>query len=99
MTSGNNSNAFCADYSNMASCLFSIQAMGDSGGFANYPEILRLLNILEGDPLLKLYSKTLIVLARLEGVEITSEYLAGDFWRVDFSGTDFWVGYTDTTNT
>jgi len=99
MTSGNNSNAFCADYSNIASCLFSIQAMEAGGGFANYPEILRLLNILEGDPLLKLYSKTLIVLARLQGVEITSEYLAGDFWKVDFSATDFWVGYTDTTNT
>ncbi|MBS1520286.1 MAG: hypothetical protein JST50_04780 [Bacteroidetes bacterium] len=99
MTSGNNSNAFCADYSNIASCLFSIQAMEDSGAFANYPEILRLLTSLEGDALLKLYSKTLIVLARLEGVEITSEYLAGDFWRVDFSETDFWVGYTDTTNT
>lgn len=98
MPSGNNSYVFCANYSPVANCLFAIQAVGDSGGLAAYPEILRLLKTLEGDVLKKLYNKTIVVLGILEGVTITHDYLLGDFEYLDFSALDFNDGYLDERN-
>jgi hypothetical protein len=92
MPSGINSYAFCADYSNIARCLFAIQSTGSKGAFANDPEALRLISIFEGDVLRKLYNRTIRVLGTLQGVDVIPEDLLGDFEYLDFSEIDFNVG-------
>ncbi|OCX54249.1 hypothetical protein BEL04_08305 [Mucilaginibacter sp. PPCGB 2223] len=91
-----NAYVFCADYSDMANCLFAIQATGDSGAFDGHTDILDLLGIFEQDVLKKLYNQTIWILGHLQGVSVTIDgQQAGDFERLDYSSTDFSVDFVD----
>ncbi len=95
-----NSYAFYADYSQMATCLFAIQAMEEAGGFASEEEVKSLLSILENDELQRLYSRTLMVLGVIDGNDdVIENYLKGDFDDIDFSEYDFFTGLLDSRNT
>ncbi len=99
MPEANNSYAFYADYSQMATCLFAIQAIDDGGGFDSQAEVGMLLSNFDQDALQKLYNRTLMVLGMIDGNKtVTEAYLKGDFEGLDFTAYDFHVGYLDTTN-
>ena len=94
MPSQTNPYAFCADYSDMAACLFAIQAAQDSGAFAGDARLLELLRLFETDVLRKLYLRTIRILGYIDGVdEVTKTYVKGDFNEQEFHDTDFFVGY------
>lgn len=97
--------AFCADYNELSACLFSIQALEDSG--ALNAKALGLLKLFKNDILRKLYLRVIRILGIIDGVEEVSMnpgsgrnviYDFGDFDAVDFSSLDFWVGYKDDSN-
>lgn len=96
-----NRNAFCADYSKLASCLLAIQTAEKNGMFSAHPEILRLLRIFENDLLKKLYLRSIRVLGILYGVGGVPSYidLKGDFEEMDFTELDFWTGFSDSKYT
>ena len=91
MPTATNSYVFCADYSQMAECLFAIQARQAAGGFAGDPETLRLIAVLEAD-VQKLYNRTLLILGMLHGIGLQDGYLYGDFEAADFTGLNFNIG-------
>ena len=94
MPTETNSYAFCADYSNIAVCLFAIQTSEHNGLFAADPEVLKLLRLFEKDVLRKLYLRTLRTLKGLEvSTAPTGKYIGGDFGDRDFSSKDFFTGY------
>jgi hypothetical protein len=86
--------AFYADYSDMATCLFAIQQLNDSGAFADYPDLERMLRVFQQSTLLKLYSRAVSILIRLEGVEAPVDgFPFGDFSDKDYWENDFSAGY------
>jgi len=86
--------AFCADYSDMATCLFAIQQLNDGGAFADYPDLESMLRVFQQSTLLKLYTRAVTVLQQLDGVEVTTTgFPFGDFWKDDFWENDFSTGY------
>jgi hypothetical protein len=86
--------AFCADYSDMATCLFAIQQLNDGGAFADYPDLQRMLRIFQQATLLKLYSRAVTILIRLDGVEAPVDgFPFGDFSEKDYWENDFSTGY------
>ena len=94
MPSATNYYAFCADYSDMATCLFAIQQLNDSGAFTDYPDLERMLRVFQQSTLLKLYARTVTILQQLDGVEVTTTgFPFGDFWEDDFWENDFSTGY------
>lgn len=94
MPSETNSYAFCANYSDIAACLFAIQTSEANGLFAADAQLLKLLRLFEKDKLRKLYLRTLRVLKDLDA----SNYIGGDLINKDFFHKDFFTGYlvTDT---
>jgi hypothetical protein len=98
MPTGTDTYAFNTDFSRIAVCLFAIQAVDDSGGFADDAEARQLLAALSDGALKKLYNRTLALLGQLEGAEITPGQLDGDFDFLDYNFTDFSVGLIDERN-
>jgi len=108
MPSETNSYAFCANYSDIAACLFAIQTSEANGLFAADAQLLKLLRLFEKDKLRKLYLRTLRVLKDLDASMYTGEdfnkdfftdSMMGDFEDEDFTYLDFWVGFLDDSNT
>ncbi|WP_183573842.1 hypothetical protein HDF18_08470 [Mucilaginibacter sp. X5P1] len=93
MPSATNYYAFCADYSDMATCLFAIQQLNDGGAFSDYPDLERMLRVFQQSTLLKLYTRAVTILQQLDGVEVTTTgFPFGDFWEDDFWESDFSTG-------
>jgi hypothetical protein len=93
MPSQTNYYAFCADYSDTATCLFAIQNLSDSGALSAYPELQRMLRVFEQSTLLKLYVRTLTILGEIDGIAKPPEgYSLIDFYSVDFFNIDFSTG-------
>lgn len=97
MATVTNRNAFCADYSELTSCLLAIQTAANNGMFNGHPEVLRLIRVFENDSLRKLYLRTIRILGILYEVDGVPPYISlkGDFEEIDFSKLDFWIGYSD----
>ena len=91
MPAGINYNAFCADYSTMANCLFAIQAAEESGSLNAHPELIRALYIFDWGLLRKLYNRTAGILGALDGLVQNEGYIFFDFDKTDFNA-DFSLG-------
>lgn len=96
MPSGTNYNAFCANYSTIANCLFAIQAAEENGSLNSHPELIQQLYVFDWGVLRKLYNRTIIILGTLQGNTPGGNLF--DFSAIDFSAIDFNAGITDNSD-
>lgn len=80
--------ALSADYSDMASCLITIEQLDATGAFINYPDLERMLRVFEESTLLKLYLRVSAIYHT-----VFPDY-DGDFSDTDFTA-DFMISYME----